>query len=528
MSIKLKRNPTVRVVCRHLSLLGLGGTTGSLIHDVDKWILHSGPEWTVRRLKSLKLAFLRLLAGEKPAYEWIKHRGDLPSGPWRALFRLGLSSPKGAQRALSALMVYTGFRSPKLTLEQKAKYRNAIAGPSPVSWQLGTLTYVERLAENNGKIASKVYGRLRRPSDLTEDDWSFAGLGSGKPNGLLQGRNSAEKWLNSLILGLNQENAPYRVLEAMGAPVLAEGIYPEPGSNLVGHILVLQEPGFKARVVASPLATWQVAFKPLHDQVMRILRRIPADCTHDQAKGVQGVLRHLRRGGKAWSIDLSSATDNFPRRFTQAVLRGFGGAGWDDLLEVVSTGRWYDTAVGDYISYSKGQPMGLFGSFPMFALSHHVLVWISSPRQWLWELWNGKREPWYYVLGDDLVILDERVADTHRRVLEKLEIPVSWDKSFLGTAFAEFAGKAITPSGVVATAKVPRAGMVNSWYNYLKVIGPKGLRFLPSKIRRIARIVAGIPDFLGGLGFNPRGIPLEERIAQSLNLLDKESWVPPP
>lgn len=50
---------------------------------------------------------------------------------------------------------------------------------------------------------------------------------------------------------------------------------------------VLREPGGKDRIFAI-LDYWtQTALRPLHDQVSKILKSIPMDCTYDQGKGVK-------------------------------------------------------------------------------------------------------------------------------------------------------------------------------------------------------------------------------------------------
>jgi hypothetical protein len=63
------------------------------------------------------------------------------------------------------------------------------------------------------------------------------------------------------------------------------------------------------------------------------------------------------------------------------------------------------TPEGDSISYNTGQPMGAFSSWPMFALSHHLVVQLAAYRA-------SHKLPFtnYMLLGDDIVLGTGRVA----------------------------------------------------------------------------------------------------------------------
>lgn len=67
------------------------------------------------------------------------------------------------------------------------------------------------------------------------------------------------------------------------------------------------------------------------------------------------------------------------------------------------------------------------------ALSHHILVLWAATR-------CGRiRFDAYAILGDDVVIWDDLVAETYLQILKKLGIEVSLIKSFNQRAVAEFA-----------------------------------------------------------------------------------------
>lgn len=53
----------------------------------------------------------------------------------------------------------------------------------------------------------------------------------------------------------------------------------------------------------------QMALKPIHQYIGRVLEKIPQDCTLDQSKFKDLI---LNKSEIYYSVDLSSATDRFP------------------------------------------------------------------------------------------------------------------------------------------------------------------------------------------------------------------------
>jgi hypothetical protein len=76
------------------------------------------------------------------------------------------------------------------------------------------------------------------------------------------------------------------------------------------------------------------------------------------------------------------------------------------------------------IEFRTGQPLGYYSSWPLFALSHHVVVWAAADL-----VYPGKKFTRYAILGDDIVIADERVASEYKAMLAKLGVEVSTSKS---------------------------------------------------------------------------------------------------
>ena len=79
--------------------------------------------------------------------------------------------------------------------------------------------------------------------------------------------------------------------------------------------------------------------------------------------------------------------------------------------------------------------MGYYSSWPLFALSHHVVLW------WIAEqIYPGRRFLDYAILGDDVVIADEKVATMYRSLITKWGVKISETKSLIShRGAAEFA-----------------------------------------------------------------------------------------
>ncbi|CAA0827083.1 Mitovirus RNA-dependent RNA polymerase, partial [Striga hermonthica] len=76
------------------------------------------------------------------------------------------------------------------------------------------------------------------------------------------------------------------------------------------------------------------------------------------------------------------------------------------------------------VAFEVGQPLGLYSSWPLFTLSHHLVVWVAA------ELcYPGRVFRKYALLGDDIVIADEGVHSEYRRLISGLGVDVSVGKT---------------------------------------------------------------------------------------------------
>lgn len=183
----------------------------------------------------------------------------------------------------------------------------------------------------------------------------------------------------------------------------------------------------KLRVFAIANPIFQTLLRPLHDWVMKVLRSIWMDGTFDQPKPL------LRLIGKRelFSFDLKSATDLLPADLSSAVLLSLVGGDfsrtWQFLMQQVvfrSPDPSSSPDRGWLFQFTRGQPLGYYSSWPVFTLTHHMLVWMSAER-----VYPGKVFKDYAILGDDIVIADPKVAKEYVKTMEDCQAIISREKS---------------------------------------------------------------------------------------------------
>jgi len=204
----------------------------------------------------------------------------------------------------------------------------------------------------------------------------------------------------------------------------------------LGRLSTVYDQAGKARIVG--IANWwvQLALKPLHTEIFKLLKTLPMDGTFDQIAPLAQLVNNCNKGHRFYSFDLSSATDRLPIDCQVQVLNSLGidGSLWKGILD-------YPWAFkNNLISYSVGQPMGAYSSWAMLALTHHVIVQVAALRA-------NKVVPfeYYAVLGDDVVINDNQVADQYLILMESLGLKINLSKTIISNDFIEFAKRFITP-----------------------------------------------------------------------------------
>lgn len=498
-----------------------------ILDDFQRWVHNSGEEWTVSRFKDAKLDIIRKYAGLPPVSSWIaKGRKMTFSQSFGLLEAWMFKHPNNFKKGVQLLQIYTSLISARVTPKQKDKFVSAVTATSPNCESVDATKKVIRkglhLASLHPRRRSWRFKRLiDRPASSTKraPSWDRKTVEERKmilDSALFLTRTQASfrhylkyrYWYDQALGEITPLVHKFLETDQSQHILEREWIGDQPSELVVGQIGLIQEPGYKLRAVANPGRIFQCVLEPMQKALLHIVDSLPWDCTHDQTNGIPKIQKALSQGRMVYSIDLSNATDYFPLELQSSVLhylfpddRQFS-AGYADLFDEISTALWWMPGYG-YIRWNRGQPLGLNPSFPSFALTHGLLLLGLLGREY-----NDD----FFVLGDDVVILDSDLQARYLSTLHALGCPTSEAKSLSSNSMAEFAGKLITKDEVIPQYKY-RVVSDDSFLDIARIVGPKGLRLFRPRQQRIIRHIAEVPEFLEGLGWNPSGKPLEDRIA---------------
>jgi len=527
----------------------------AIVRRVQLWIDNNGEEWTVDRIKDLKKNLLRLYAGLSPVadHSWIRYRSRGPSGDFAPLFRM---SRKQFRKAWNAVMIYSGLSIDhpvlRVTARQWEKMRSAVMrAPVPQEALVQGLRLVHRsplslqvdIPESEGqplmwykpspsrrapvgrRTVPDIEGVLNSLQCLSSRaTWTIQNMD------ILQGTLRGIDALERDILECNLEDE----LKSGSSP-LEEDYRP-----LMGVIALIQEPGCKLRFAANPYRVYQQALRPLGEALYDALKRVPNDFTFDQQAGVEAIQHWLQDGLPSISMDLSNASDNIPLDLQLELLSRFGvSTRWIQFYRDCCRGDWYLNLTSgepwsarslwdqkmvlhgdklpwqDMIRWTVGAPLGLYPVFASFTLWHHSMVQVCFHDLGIPKV-DGK---WpYAIIGDDLWLGNAQVANLYVDRMTNLGIPASTSKGLVSEGTADFAGRVITSKEVVQGIKWKGRCSDESFVDYCRNIGPGALLLMRPRQRRVISYIADLPEPYG-LGWNPLGIPLEERLTPQIERL---------
>lgn len=198
--------------------------------------------------------------------------------------------------------------------------------------------------------------------------------------------------------------------------------------SLYGALHCKDEPAGKVRVFAMVDIWTQNVLKSLHNSLFDFLKSIPNDGTFDQWASVQRSVEKAKKSKVSFGYDLSAATDRLPIDIQSHILDVIFeceiGRSWKNLL----VGREYklqSPKYGDHtVKYAVGQPMGALSSWAMLAITHHLIVQYSSYQIYKNRNWFEN----YEILGDDIVIFDEKVPTLYLSVMKDLGVGINLSK----------------------------------------------------------------------------------------------------
>jgi hypothetical protein len=118
--------------------------------------------------------------------------------------------------------------------------------------------------------------------------------------------------------------------------------------------------------------------------------------------------------------------------------------------------------------------------------------------------------PPFFIVGDDVVILQPSLAGLYEEEMRSLDVPISHDKSIKSKGVAEFVGHLITDTQLYLPTKWRQVSM-ESFIDFLKTWGYSAVSLLPRHLRGVASVIVELPEPLG-CGFNPHGKSICERL----------------
>jgi hypothetical protein len=495
---------------------------------IATWVTANGFDWTASRAKSIAQYLIELRAGGKPQRpSWVAPR-------WLTYPERICVSGSDAKfiELIQVLRVFTrlGYAKSGVTREDEDKFTNAVmALPTSSHVIVGKST-------SNMSIPHQSISLYKLFTDVHRKAKSVMSLGVHPSEGLyrahahqllkgrgvvsfpnmmsLAGRHFEEMVGNMFIVTMtsngwkfsgDKSTAPYTslpwVLKSVGLPQIEVPFEFKTFAGSVHHRI--QTDG-KVRYFYSPPVWVQYLLRPWARKLYSSLKKIDQDCTFDQVKGVHRCSRWLKDGRKLWSYDLSSATDRFPLAFTEEFLRkAHNTRNWQAWVLIFLITSRLPARFADrdgrvsVMRWRCGQPLGTISSFAAFALSHHYIM------RCLGSILQVPKPLDYVILGDDIVIANERLAIGYRLIMDLLGVEISLSKSLSSPLLGEFAGRLVGPQAFGFKLKYP-VPTLRSLPALIDLIGPKALRWLPKSHLRDA--IALLP--LGASpGYNPGGFP---------------------
>lgn len=525
-------------ILRRARLIGVPSSISvPFVHLVLRWADCSGAEWAVDRVKQIKLDLVRKRAGLPPASQWIRKGRNSKmffGGTLGALERYSAQSNYKFERCLALLNLYTAFVAPHVSEKQARKFlygvtASAVTIPPSVTEVVAEGFQLSGLRPHRGMLpkAKSLLSYLPSSSKraplpygtVPEKEGVIDSLRFLSSEGGLRLLHDFWHLFSPVVEGLEPEMERVQASYHLGGV----GSSREPSIDAplyVGQIGLIQEPGFKLRAVANPGRVFQAVLQPLGRRLFDSLKHLPWDCTYQQDKADAAIVQALAQRKVVYSVDLSGATDYFPLDLQIQVLKHLLPDATDvDLFFRVSKGMWrlpkalphnvlHELGLSRAVSWTKGQPLGLYPSFASFALTHGILLQGLLGREW-----DGD----FYILGDDVVILDPDLYVSYRSTLDLLSCPVAEAKTLSSDLVAEFRSRVYTSDRVIPQYKWRKVSD-DSFLDIVKNM-PSLVPVLQRQQRAVVKAISGLPECLGGLGWNPKGLSLDERITPFLPML---------
>lgn len=222
----------------------------------------------------------------------------------------------------------------------------------------------------------------------------------------------------------------------------------------IRKLSIIKDPEAKSRIIAIFDYWSQLWLKQIHSIHFNFLRSLPNDRTFTQ----DPIIASKPPKHRYYSFDLSSATDRFPITLQQEVIKGmFGSEVSDRWAMILTTFPFYVPWTDSTITYNCGQPMGAYSSWSTFTITHHIILhYIHSSL--------NLKEKFYMILGDDIVIYHDEVANMYQHIMKELDVGISIPKSCISSNMYEFAKRIFLDGREITGIQI--GGMYNNINKY--------------------------------------------------------------
>jgi len=421
-----------------------------LFLKVGLWSVTKGDLWVINHLKEIQLLYTRYLSGN-PIYKSNRIIGITKEG-----------LPKGLT-ILNYIFLNYGNQGVRFTLTLLSIYRTIKA------WKVPDVSTVDQKYSGLQVNASDIDPFINKfMKDFNISTFDISWNKTDYYYSIKAGPNGKATWMSVI----DAINLPLDIIENL--KLFSIEIYNEIQNwrcfsidifdklkyskaqeykNITRKLSVVKDPGGKSRIIAILDFYTQNVLRKVHIEIFKILETIPQDRTFTQNPKVDFE-------GPYYSFDLSAATDRFPLFFQERVIRSLLGStskakAWSNML--VGHEFWVPWE-NKFIKYEVGQPMGAYSSWATFTLSHHIIVQYAA---YLCGEYPTKK---YILLGDDIVIGGDQLAETYKALIGALGVGISEHKTHVSTNTYEFAKRwfkdGIEVSGLQVNA------FMETWRNY--------------------------------------------------------------
>lgn len=236
----------------------------------------------------------------------------------------------------------------------------------------------------------------------------------------------------------------------------------------IGKVAIIKDPELKLRIIAMVDYLSQFVLRAVHVHLLKLLKKLPQDRTFSQ----DPFNNWSKNGDHFYSLDLSAATDRFPvilqKKLLSYIYKDCKFA--NNWMKLLVNRDFLIDETGATVRYAVGQPMGAYSSWAAFTITHHLVVSYAAHRA------GYKNFQDYILLGDDIVIKNNKVAQQYMAIMARLGVDISVPKTHVSKNTYEFAkrwirkGREITGvplKGVLHNWNSPRIVFLEIW-NYLK------------------------------------------------------------